>query len=482
MVNGAQLLEALASIENEKGIDREIALEGIKEGFQKAFERFYDTDAIIRVEIDDNSGDIKLLQQLKVVKTINDIEDDWLEIELEAALQINKTAIVGENVYKEIKFGDEFSRMAVGQVRQIFQQKLKATERESIYRRFAGLENEIVTGKIVGTNDNQTSYLLDIEGVQTSLWNKKCINGETFKIDQFVDVLIEEVSRENKYSQLSVSRIAPNFLIKLLEREISEVHDGVVEIVSASREAGKRAKISVLSHDMNVEPIGAIVGVKGARINQISAQLNGEKIDVIRYSEDFTEYLINAMAPVKVISVNEVFGEYDIVVPNEQLSLAIGKFGMAAKLVANLLKRRINIYSLESAKEANVSVLWNGNITEEQVNDPAFLSEVNKRKNRTDATSRENFSPRNNYVAKKPQYNIDREALSAFQDEIGEEYNSGVEEIDEELLAAINAVDSPAIDLKEIQAELASFNNVIEEKVVEEIDEDEEDLYEEYYD
>lgn len=475
MVNGAQLLEALASIETEKGIDKQIALEGIKEGFQKAFERFYDTDAVIKVDIDENTGNIKMLQQLMVVENPQDIEDDWLEIDLQAAQKIIKTANVGEYIYKNIEFGEEFSRIAIGQVRQIFQQKLKATQREMVYKKFISMEGEIVTGKIIGTNDFQTSYLIDIKGVQTSLWNKKCINGETFKIDEFVDVLIEEVSSDNKFSQLSVSRISPNFLVKLLEREVSEVNDGIVEVVSAAREAGKRAKIAVLSHDSNVEPVGAIVGVKGSRINKVSEQLKGEKIDVVRYSEDFSEYLINAMSPVKVISVNEVFGEYDIVVPNEQLSLAIGRHGMAAKLVANLLKRRINIYSLENAISSNIDVLWNGNITEAQVNDPVFISEVNNRKNRSQTQPRQEF-------ARKKTWEIDQDALSAFQSEVEEEYNLGVDEIDEELLEAINSVEHASVDLKDIQAELESFNKFIEEEVVDEIDEEEENEYDEYYD
>ncbi|ATZ21512.1 transcription termination factor NusA [Mesoplasma tabanidae] len=468
MVNGAQILEALASLESEKSISKEVAIEGIKEGFQKAYERFFDTEAVVKTEINEQTGSINLFQELMVVATDDEIEDDWLEIVLEDALKINKEAKVGDKVYKQIDFDEEFSRVAVGQVRQIFQQKIRATERAMIYEKFIQLEGEIVRGKIVGMNDQGTSYILDIDGVHTSLWNQKTINREEFVVNELVDVLLEEVARENKYSQLVVSRVAPKFLAKLVEKEVSEVAQGLVEVMSVSREPGKRAKIAVLSHDEDVEPIGAIVGVKGSRINNISKELRGEKIDVVKWDDEIIPFIINAMAPVKVISVNEVEGEFDIVVPNQQLSLAIGKGGMAAKLVANLLKRRINIYSLENAITDNMDVLWNGNITEEEVNNPDFINEVNKRKINSQTVKPEYH--KNSF--RNAQANNEEELMS-FQAEVEEEYNQV-----EELIEETNAVVEENKDLESIQSELESFNDILNDEDEEDFEEDEyEDLY-----
>lgn len=469
MVNGAQILEALVSLESEKSISKDIAIEGIKEGFQKAYERFFDTEAVVKTEVNEQTGSINLFQELMVVATDDEIEDDWLEISLEAALKINKEVKAGDKVYKPIDFDEEFSRVAVGQVRQIFQQKIRATERAMIYEKFIPLEGEIVKGKIVGMNDQGTSYILDIDGVHTSLWNQKTINRETFVVNELVDVLLEEVARENKYSQLVVTRVAPKFLAKLVEKEVTEVAQGIVEVMSVSREPGKRAKIAVLSHDSDVEPIGAIVGVKGSRINNISNELRGEKIDVVKWNDDIHEFIINAMAPVKVISVNEVEGEFDIVVPNQQLSLAIGKGGMAAKLVANLLKRRINIYSLENAIADNMDVLWNGNITEEETNNPDFINEVNQRKNKT-----QTVKPSYNNSFRNAQTD-NKEELMSFQAEVEEEYNQ-VEELIEETNQAVEEVK----DLESIQSELESFNEILNEEFEDDYEEDEyEDLYDE---
>ncbi|WP_434341925.1 transcription termination factor NusA [Mycoplasma putrefaciens] len=420
MLKGSELLKAIKLIEDEKKIDREIIISGIKEGLQKAYEKFFDTDAVVQVEIDQQTGQITMNQQLKVVE---EVEDDWLEISLADAKIKNPDIKIGDVIFKPIEFSEEFSRMVVNQVRQIFQQKIRGAEREKIYEKFIGLEGEIVQAKVTGMN-KEGNYVLDIDSTTAYLWKSKAINNETFEINQIIDVYIESVAKESRYSQLSISRTSPDFLAKLIEREVPEVRMGLIEIKAVSREPGKRAKVAVVSKDENIEPIGSIVGVAGSRINKISQQLKGEKIDIVKWEPDQQTFIINAMSPVKVISINSIDEEYDIVVPDRQLSLAIGKEGIAAKLVANLIKSKINIYSLSNALNENIDVLWNGNITQFEVEDDNFEFVSKIQPNKIQSNKVFNIKPTNiikHQKNKKPNTEIDTEALAAFQAEVAQQ-------------------------------------------------------------
>ncbi|QVK05483.1 transcription termination factor NusA [Mycoplasma mycoides] len=418
MLNGTELLESIKLIEKEKGISKESIINGLKEGLQKAYERFYDTDAIIKIDINENTGLITMHQELKVVDD-EQLDDDWLEITLSKAKLKNPDIQIGDTIYKPIEFSEEFSRMVVNQVRQIFQQKIREAERARIYEQFVSLEGEVVQAKVVGMN-RENNYVLDINGTTAYLWKSKTINNEIFQINEIIDVYIEVVEKESKLSQISISRTAPNFLTKLIEREVPEVRMGIVEIKAVSREPGKRSKVAVITHNNNVEPIGAIIGVGGNRINRISDILKGEKIDIIRWDEDQITYLINAMTPVKVISINKIGDEYDIVVPDTQLSLAIGKQGVAAKLIASLLKTKINIFSYSNALKENMDILWNGDTTIQEV-------ETNTYTPKTKATKKEEkqvittIKKPVKQTTKKEENQIDVDALIAFQAEVEHE-------------------------------------------------------------
>ncbi|WP_031543156.1 transcription termination factor NusA [Mesoplasma photuris] len=475
MVNGAQLLEAINLIASEKNIEKELVIEAIKEGFAKAYERFFDTEAWVEVEIDEKVGSIEMFQVLTVVKTV---EDDWLEISVNDA---NKEFVqehqIGDQVRRKIEFNTEFSKSAVGQVAQIINQKIRGAERAKVYDKYIGKKGEIIRGKIIGINEQQTSYLVDLDGTTASLWHKKTINGETFNVNEYVTLFIEEVERDNKFSQVMVSRTAADFLGKLLEENVPEIFDGIIEVKAVSREPGKRAKVAVMSHDEFVDPIGSVVGSHGVRINSISKELKGEKIDVVKWDENVIQFVMNAMAPVRVISVsyNEEDGECDVIVPNEQLSLAIGKSGIAARLVANLLKLRVNIFSYENAITDGIEILWNGNITEAELSDPEFLANVNRRKEKstTPRVERPKFNRRNDF---------DVDALAAAQadilldNEIEEEY----EEIDFEELeieAPKPLFEESTLELSDIEAELEALDEETDSDL---FDEDLEE-YDEYY-
>lgn len=418
MLNGTELLESIKLIEKEKGISKESIINGLKEGLQKAYERFYDTDAIIKIDINENTGLITMHQELKVVDD-KQLDDDWLEITLSKAKLKNPDIQIGDTIYKPIEFSEEFSRMVVNQVRQIFQQKIREAERARIYEQFVSLEGEVVQAKVVGMN-RENNYVLDINGTTAYLWKSKTINNEIFQINEIIDVYIEVVEKESKLSQISISRTAPNFLTKLIEREVPEVRMGIVEIKAVSREPGKRSKVAVITHNNNVEPIGAIIGVGGNRINRISDILKGEKIDIIRWDEDQITYLINAMTPVKVISINEIGDEYDIVVPDTQLSLAIGKQGVAAKLIASLLKTKINIFSYSTALKENMDILWNGDTTKQEVETNTYTPKTKTIKKEEKPVITNIKKPVKQPI-KKEENQIDVDALIAFQAEVEHE-------------------------------------------------------------
>lgn len=450
MINGAQLLDAVYSIADEKKVDKSIILEGIKEGFQKAYEKHFDPEAIIDVKIDEQTGQIKVAKELKVVQKI---EDEWLEISLsDAKKKFGEDTTIDDIVLEPVEYGDEFSRLAILQVGQIIKQKIREAEKQNLYDKFLEKNHEIVGGIVNDITD--TSYLIDIDDSIIAIWKGKMIPGEVVKEGERLSVYIEEISKENKFSQVQASRIHPDFLVKLLEMEVPELQDGIVEIKSASRNPGIRAKIAVHSHDESVDPVGSCVGTGGSRIKNVTKELNGEKIDVVVWSENQEEFIKNALAPVRVISieVDEEFNECTVVVPNEQLSLAIGKQGMAAKLVARLVEMRVNILSFDNAKEDGIEILWNGNITDEELKDPATFVKVNY-KNR-----RNNFKNSNSYHNNRMDKNNN--------DDI-------IDEIDEKAFAVENSID-------DIQANISAFESL--ENETQEFDENNfADEYGDYY-
>ncbi|WP_338982914.1 transcription termination factor NusA [Spiroplasma endosymbiont of Othius punctulatus] len=371
MIDGKELLEALETLRADKKIDKEIIFEGIKEGFQRAYEKHFDPEAIVRVDIDQNMGQIKVFKELTVVKKI---EDEWLDILLDEAKAKYGDVTIGDTVYEPVEFTEKFSKTASLQVAQIIKQKIREAEKDVVFKEFEPLNQTIVGGVVRDITD--TMFFIEVNGVILPLWIKKIIPGEDINEGDRISLFIEEVSKENKHSQVQGSRIHPKFLEKLMEVEVPEIQEGVVEIKACSREPGIRAKVAVVSHDSNVDPIGACVGNMGSRIKVVTEELKGEKIDVILWKEDKTEFIINALSPVKTISIEVDLetNEATVIVPTEQISLAIGKRGMAARLVANLVGMKINIFSFDQANEQGIKIHWNGNLTEDELISKSFLN------------------------------------------------------------------------------------------------------------
>lgn len=467
MINNATLLEAMEDITADKGISKEVVIEGLKEGFQKAYEKFFDTEARLVVDINEKTGALRTFQELTVVE---EVEDDWLEITLKEAKKIMGSHVnVGDVIHKEVLLEEDFSRLAVYQVRQILQQKIKGAERAQIYEKFINREREILRAKITGMNEQGTSYLIDIDGTQVSLWNKKVIPGEKFTIDQYINVYVEEVAKESRFSQIMVSRTAPNFLSRLLEQQVPEIKEGLVEIRGVAREPGQRAKVAVMSNDSNIDPVGALIGPRGMRINLVSQELKDEKIDVIQYDENLEQFIMNAMAPVRVISItlDDETGECDVVVPNQQLSLAIGKRGMSARLVANLVQKHINIMSYDQALQNGMEILWNGNISESELNSESFLQHTRNRR-------REMRPHHETSQTTQRTKEVDLEALRALQEEIN------AAQVEPKTETTFEEADTNGAELNEIQENLAAFDDL--ESSFEESEDEEQSLDEEDYD
>ncbi|MCL8211242.1 hypothetical protein LD125_00252 [Mesoplasma sp. JKS002658] len=490
MENYANILEAINQIANEKSIDENEIITAIKEGFQKAYERFFDTEALTEVDLDDQTGSIKMYLLLKVVDQVQDDLDDWLEISLDDARQeFGDKVKEGDIIHRQIPFEKEFSRLAIHQVRQIIQQKIKGAERSRLYDKFADKNHQLLTGKIVGTNDRGDGYLIEVDDATTSLWNKKLIPGDHFEIGDLVSFYVDEVQRENRFSPISISRTAPGFLRRILEREVPEVAEEIIDIKGISREPGIRAKVAVQSLDPNVEPIGALVGVHGSRISKISELLNGEKIDIVLWDEDLNTFIMSAMAPVRVVSVDVDLenNEADIIVPNEQLSLAIGRGGVAARLVANLLKMKINIISVKQAQEIGIENKWNGNISPDELASKEFIDSTMRRrkgpKNNNLRTSQPRFRDGQNYQKSVVQTNDDilkelEQELERFQAEIADEEGNQTISQTSEHSSILEKNDES--DLDEISKNLQALDEVISGDDSD--DDDEGDEYDSYYD
>lgn len=452
MINGQEFLEAIYAIANEKRIDEAIVLEGVSEGFQKAYEKYFDPDAIVKVEIDEKAGQINVFKELTVVQKV---EDDLSEISLtDAKVKYGEDVTIDQIVYEPIVFTDDFSRLAIIHVGQIIKQKIREGEKQKIFEEFSDKEHKLIFGEV--KDITETSYLVSVDGSIIPIWNKKMIPGESFNIGQRISFYIENISKDDKHSQVQGTRTHPTFLQRLLESEIQEVIEGSVEIMAVSREPGKRAKVAVRSNDPSIDPIGACVGAGGQRIRSITSQLNGEKIDVVLWDDDRTQFIINAMTPVRVISIelDEEFDEVTIIVPNEQLSLAIGRHGISSKLVANLIQLKVNIISLNDAAEYGIEVLWNGNITKEELESPEFLQNINRRRD----DFKKSLQGNNNQDNKTKK--VEREEAQ--------------DEVDESIFVQDTSID-------EIQENLNAFENLADSQEDETTDFDINDDYDDYY-
>ncbi|XXM73557.1 transcription termination factor NusA [Lysinibacillus sphaericus] len=342
-----QLLDALTVLEKEKGIARDVIIEAIEAALVSAYKRNFNQAQNVRVDLNLETGTMRVFARKEVVE---EVFDSRLEISVEDAAEINPSYEVGDVVELEVTPKD-FGRIAAQTAKQVVTQRVREAERGIIYSEFVDREEDIMTG-IVQRQDNRFIYVA-LGKIEALLPVSEQMPNETYKPHDRIKVYITKVEKTTKGPQIFVSRTHPGLLKRLFEIEVPEIFDGTVEIKSVAREAGDRSKISVHAENSEIDPVGACVGTKGARVQAIVNELKGEKIDIVHWSEDPVAFVANALSPSKVldVQVNEEEKATRVVVPDYQLSLAIGKRGQNARLAAKLTNWKIDIKSETDARE-----------------------------------------------------------------------------------------------------------------------------------
>ncbi len=348
-----ELLRAISELEKEKEISKETLFEAIENSLKKAAKEHFGNDENCVVEIDRETGEYHLYQEKTVVENEEDIVDPVTEVSLEEAKTVAKKAQPGDIVRFELQ-SKEFGRIATQHAKSVILQKIREEERNVVFDQYYSKQNNIVVGVVqryIGKNIS-----INLGKADAMLNEAEQVKGEHFRPTDRIKVYITEVKNTPKGPKIQVSRTHPGFVKRLFESEVSEIRDGIVEIKGIAREPGSRTKMSVWSKDENVDPVGACVGLNGARVNAVVDELGGEKIDIINWSPDANELIQNALSPAQVIAVavNEddpKSKEAMVIVPDLQLSLAIGKEGQNARLAAKLTGFKIDIKSESQAKE-----------------------------------------------------------------------------------------------------------------------------------
>ncbi len=336
-----ELFEALDLIEKEKGIPKSYMLEKIEAGLVSALRRDYGSAENIVVAINEDKKDIRLLLRKTVVETV---ENPAEEIELEEARKQSRRYELGDVCETEVK-PKNFGRISAQTAKQVIIQGIREAERGLLYQEYSSKEHEILTGVVQKVDMKTKGVSVEIGKTEAVLLQNEQIPGETFQEGDRVKVYVLEVKKNTKGTYIMISRTHPGLVKRLFELEVPEIFDGTVEIKAIAREAGSRTKLAVWSKDENVDPIGACIGPKGARVTSVVTELRGEKIDIIKYSENPEEFIASALSPAEVVRVETSPGEKScrVIVPDEQLSLAIGKEGQNARLAAKLTGWKIDI-------------------------------------------------------------------------------------------------------------------------------------------
>ncbi len=343
------LIQALAEIENERGIPKEALIDAIKSALNTAYKKNFGTTQNVSVEFDELSGEVKVFSQKVITE---EVTDELAEIGVDEAAELYPSCNIGDIVYVEATPAN-FGRIAAQTAKQVVIQKLREAERSLIYEEFLEREGEIVTGTIQRI-EGRTIYI-SLGRTEGIMLPSDQVQTEKYEIGQRIKTYISEVKNTPKGPNIFVSRSHPFFLRRLFELEVPEIFDGVVEINSIAREAGFRSKIAVFSLEEKIDSVGACVGPRGLRVQNIVNELGGEKIDIIKYDKNPEEFIANALSPSKVLGVYVDTEEKiaRVVVPDYQLSLAIGKEGQNARLAAKLTGFKVDIKS-ESQLEEDV--------------------------------------------------------------------------------------------------------------------------------
>lgn len=349
-----ELITALELLEKEKGISKESLFEAIESNLVVAYKNNFNKADNVVVTMDRETGDFHIFSQKKVVEEVN---DPVTEISLESAREIKAGYDLGDTVNVEIQARD-FGRIAAQSAKNGILQKMREEERKSLYQEYYEKQNDIITGIVQRINGKNIS--INLGKIDTVLMEKEQSAGEFFRPNDRIKLYVTEVKDNGKGPRVVVSRTHPELVKRLFEQEVAEIQDGTVEIKSIAREAGSRTKIAVWSNDENVDAVGACVGINGARVNAVVDELHNEKMDIINWSDNPAILIENALSPSKVVAVlaDPDNKEALVVVPDLQLSLAIGKEGQNARLAAKLTGFKIDIKSESQAKAEGIQYVF----------------------------------------------------------------------------------------------------------------------------
>ena len=336
-----EFILALKQLESEKGIPEDVIIEALETALVSSYKKNFGTSQNVIVEINRDTGEISLAAEKEVV---DEVFDENTEIAVEDARRENPRLEIGDIYYEKID-PEKFGRIAAQTARQVVIQRIKDAERDVIYDDYADRENEIITCDVQRVTKG--NVFVDLGKTEAILPVSEQIQGESYHQGDRYKMLVLEVNKQPKGPQIVLSRSHPNLVRRLFELEVPEIHDGIVEIFSIAREAGSRTKIAVFSKDEDVDPLGACVGFKGSRVKTIVDELHDEKIDIVIWEKDIAAFIGNALSPSKVVEVfiNQREKSAMVVVPDYQLSLAIGKEGQNARLAAKLTNWKIDIKS-----------------------------------------------------------------------------------------------------------------------------------------
>ncbi|UOQ47837.1 transcription termination factor NusA [Gracilibacillus caseinilyticus] len=353
-----ELFDAMNYLEKEKGINKDILMEALEAALISAYKKNFKSATNVRVDINEEAGSMGVFAQKEIVE---EVVDHQQQMSLEEAHHINPSYEVGDVVEVEVTPKD-FGRIAAQAAKQVVTQRVREAERGIIFNEYIDREDDIMNGTIQRM-DGRFIYV-NLGKVEAKLPESECMPTETYQVHDRIKVYVTKVENSNKGPNIFVSRTHPGLLKRLFEMEVPEIFDGTVEVKSVAREAGDRSKISVHAEDPEIDPVGSCVGQKGQRVQTIVDELKGEKIDIVEWSEDPVVYVSNALSPSKVVKVlvDEEEKATTVIVPDYQLSLAIGKRGQNARLAAKLTGWKIDIKSESEAREE-------GMISEEQADE-----------------------------------------------------------------------------------------------------------------
>jgi transcription termination/antitermination protein NusA len=345
--NKAELLAIANAVATEKMIDKSIVIEALEEAIQRAARARYGAENDIRAKLDTQTGDLRLW---RVVEVVEEVEDHFKQVDLKQGDKLQKGAVVGDFIVDPLPPVD-LGRIDAQSAKQVIFQKVRDAERERQYEEFKDRAGEIITGVVKSVEFGHV--VVDLGRAEGVIRRDQQIPREAVRNGDRVRALIMKVQRENRGPQILLSRAHPDFMKKLFAQEVPEIYDGVIEIKAAARDPGSRAKIGVISYDSSIDPVGACVGMKGSRVQAVVQEMQGEKIDIIPWSDDAATFIVNALQPATVsrVVIDEDENRIEVVVPDDQLSLAIGRRGQNVRLASQLTGRGIDIMTEAESSE-----------------------------------------------------------------------------------------------------------------------------------